>query len=75
MAPPLGKPARIARGEEMKDIKTLEAIYKEKQVKYSALCDAAAAAFEAHQTIKAMCDEAMKEMHEAAEDYLTAMKQ
>jgi len=59
----------------MKDIKTLEAIYKEKQTKYSALCDAAAAAFEAHQTIKAMCDEAMKEMHEAAEDYLTAMKQ
>lgn len=59
----------------MKDIKTLEAIYKEKQAKYSALCDAAAEAFEAHKTIKAMCDEAMKEMHEAAEDYLTAMKQ
>jgi len=59
----------------MKDAKTLEVVYKERQAKYSALCNAAAAAFETHQTIKAMCDEAMKEMHEAAENYLSAMKQ
>lgn len=59
----------------MVDLEILEAVYKEKQAKFQALSDAVAAAYEAHQAIKAMCDEAMKEMHEAAEDYLTAMKQ
>lgn len=57
----------------MKDVKTFEAIYKEKQAKYSALCDAAAAAYEMYQTIKDMCDEAMRDMQEAGKELLEAM--
>lgn len=52
---------------------TLEAIYEEKQAKYQALCSAAAAAYEMHQAIKALCDEAMADMHKAGQAYLDAL--
>ena len=58
----------------MGNIEQLQAIYNEKQAKYQALCDAAAAAYEAHQSIKAMCDEAMQDMHEAGKELLAAMQ-
>lgn len=58
----------------MTEVEKLKAIYKEKEAKYQSLCDAVAAAYEAHQAIKAMCDEAMVDMQEAGEELLTAMK-
>lgn len=58
----------------MKEVEILQAVYEEKQAKYQALCDAVAAAYEAHQTIKALCDEAMVDMHKAGEELLSAMK-
>ena len=58
----------------MKEVEILQAVYEEKQAKYQALCDAVAAAYEAHQSIKALCDEAMADMHKAGEELLSAMK-
>ena len=58
----------------MKEVEILRAVYEEKQAKYQALCDAVAAAYEAHQSIKALCDEAMEDMHKAGEELLSAMK-
>lgn len=58
----------------MKDVETLKAVYAEKEAKYHALCDAVAAAYEAHQAIKAMCDEAQADMHKAGEELIEAMK-
>ena len=58
----------------MTEVEKLKAIYKEKEAKYQALCDAAAAVYEAHQAIKAMCDEAIADMQEAGEELLAAMK-
>lgn len=58
----------------MKEVEKLEAIYKEKEAKYQALCKAAGAAYEAHQAIKALCDEAMADMNEAGKELLSAMK-
>lgn len=65
--------ATIERGIAMENFETLKAVYEQKQAKYQALCDAAAAAYEAHQAIKAMCDEAMADMHKAGQEMLEAM--
>lgn len=58
----------------MQNVEALKALYEEKQAKYHALCDAVAAAYEAHQAIKAMCDEAMVDMQKTGEEMLAAMK-
>lgn len=58
----------------MQDVETLKAIYEEKQAKYHALCEAAGAAYEAHQAIKAMCDEAMADMQKVGGELIEAMK-
>lgn len=58
----------------MDNIELLKAIYEEKQAKYQALCDAVEAANEAQRSIKALCDEAMADMHKAGEELLNAMK-
>lgn len=58
----------------MQNVETLKAIYEEKQAKYQALCDAVAAAYEAHQSIKALCDEAMADMQKVGGELIEAMK-
>lgn len=58
----------------MENVELLKAIYEEKQAKYQALCDAVEAANEAQRRIKALCDEAMADMHKAGEELLNAMK-
>lgn len=57
----------------MKEVEILRAVYEEKQAKYQALCDAVAAANDSCQCIKAMCDDAMADMHKAGEELLKAM--
>lgn len=54
----------------MENVEKLNAVYEEKKAKYLVLCEAAATAYEAHQAIKAMCDDAMEDMHKAAEELL-----
>lgn len=58
----------------MQEVETLKAIYEEKQAKYQALCDAVAVAYEAHESVRRLCEKAMIEMHEAGEELLKAMK-
>lgn len=58
----------------MKNVEMLKTIYEEKQAKYNALCDAVAAAYETQQAIKAMCDEAMQDMHKAGKELIEAMQ-
>lgn len=58
----------------MKDVETLKAVYAEKEAKHYALCDAVAAAYEALQAIKALCEEAMADKLKAGEELLKAME-
>lgn len=58
----------------MQDIEKLKAVYEEKEAKYQALCKAAGVVYEAHQAIKALCDEAMADMQEAGVELIDAMK-
>ena len=58
----------------MADIERLKSIYDEKQAKYQALCDAYGKAAAAAEHIKAMCDEAMADMHVAGQQLLNAVK-
>ena len=59
----------------MDNVERLKAIYAEKQAKYRALCDAVTAAYEAHQSIMAMCDEAMAEMSKTGDELIAAMRE
>ena len=58
----------------MSNIETLQAIYDEKQASYHKLCDAYTKAMGAAETIKAMTEEAMDDLHEAGEQLLKAME-
>lgn len=56
------------------NIETLKAIYEEKQAAYNKMCDAYMKAMGTAETIKAMTDEAMDDLHEAGEQLLKAME-
>lgn len=56
------------------NIEHLKAIYEEKQAAYNKLCDAYSKAAEAANEIKAMCDAAMADLHEAGQQLLKAME-
>lgn len=58
----------------MTSLETLHAIYNEKQAAYHKLCDAYTKAMGAAETIKAMTDEAMNDLHKAGEQLLKAME-
>lgn len=58
----------------LQDIEVLKLIYKEKQQTYNKLVDAYGKAMEAASEIRAMCDEAMSELHKAGEDVIRAME-
>lgn len=58
----------------MTNIEHLKAIYEEKQATYHKLCDAYTKAMGAAETIKAMTDEAMDDLHEAGEQLLKAIQ-
>lgn len=58
----------------LQDIDALKLIYKEKQQTYNKLTDAYTQAMCAANEIRAMCDEAMNELHKAGEDIIRAME-
>lgn len=58
----------------LQDIEALKLIYEEKQQTYNKLADAYSKAMEAANEIRAMCDEAMEELHKAGENIIRAME-